>query len=245
MHERTGAEGTVSTVTLYHGDCLEVMRALPDASVDAVVTDPPYELTFTSVSATTPAFDKLRVSNWTFSHAWVTEMARLLKHGGAWYVFMNDEGWSSLRATAIQCGLRPCTRLVWIKTNPMPALPAKNYRNSTELAMYGTKGKKTAYFAKRTQQELLAHFYHPIVGGHERTPHPTQKPLTPLQFWVETSCPPDGVVLDPFMGSGTTGVACVNTGRAFIGIEKSPVPSKPIHPKDNPDYFGPPDHRLA
>ena len=62
----------------------------------------------------------------------------------------------------------------------------------------------------------------PIVGGKKRTEHPTQKPLEIIRTWVENSCPEGGIVLDPFMGSGTTGVACVQTGRNFIGIEIEP-----------------------
>lgn len=214
------------SIDLRLGDCLEVMQGMADSSVDLVITDPPYQTTITPLSRRNAVIkgngstSRLDDHAWGNCHDWLADVARILRDGGSWYVFMNNEGWSSLLSEAQEHGLKMCRRLVWIKTNSMPAIPKKNYRSSTELAMYGTKGKHTAYFAERTQQELLAHFLHPIVGGHERTKHPTQKPLQVLQKWVLTSCPLDGVVFDPFMGSGTTGVACVNTGRNFIGIEK-------------------------
>jgi site-specific DNA-methyltransferase (adenine-specific) len=215
----------VSTVELYNGDCLEVMRGMPSGSVDAVVTDPPYEQSHSPLAESkarlkgnhTP--DKLIEHGWVYDHAWLQEVARILKAGGGWYAFMNDEGWSSLKLQAKELGLFPHGRLVWVKTNSMPSLPRKKYRSSTELIMYGNKGGHVRYFGATNQQDIVSHFSYPIVGGKQRTAHPTQKPLGMFTTFVLHSCPPDGTVLDPFMGSGTTGVACINTGRNFVGIE--------------------------
>ncbi len=205
---------------IIHGDCLEVMREWPDECVDCVVTDPPFSLTLTNHTKRTPAFDRLRIHEWDNEFMWVKEMARVLVDGGGWYICSNDEGLGLLKQEAIDCGLRPCNRLVWIKTNPLPSYEKCNYRNSTELAVYGTKGNHTRYFAERTQQELHSHWFGPIVGGKQRTAHPTQKPVKLMERWIGNSCPPQGIVLDPFLGSGTTAVAALNLCRHFIGIEK-------------------------
>ena len=205
--------------TLYHGDCLEVMKGIPDGSVDAVITDPPYGMTFTSITKSTPAFDALKKHDWHAEFLWVQEVARILKEGGAYYVFTNDDDISYLKDAIYKNGLRVYNRLHWIKTNPLPSYQKKSYRGGVELAYYGCKGTSTLYFAERTQQELHCYWMLPIVGGKERTEHPTQKPVELISEWVENSCPPGGTVLDPFMGSGTTGVACAKTGRNFIGIE--------------------------
>lgn len=209
------------TVDLRHGDCLEVMRVIATGSVDAVVTDPSFQMTITANSVQRVGRDRLQAHDWEFSHDWLPDAVRVLKPGGALYVFMNDEGWSPLIADCKALGVKMNRRLVWMKSNPMPSRGKhKNYRGGTELIMYAVKGDRTAYFAERTQSDLLPLMLMPIVGGHERTPHPTQKPVRMMERFITNSCPPDGVVLDPFMGSGTTGVACVNTGRNFIGIEK-------------------------
>jgi len=211
--------------TLYLGDCLEVMRSIPDKSVDAVITDPPYETSFTVFTKNiselkgNSATKRLNEKDWFYDHKWLRDCSRALKDYGAWYVFMNTEGFSSLCALSIELGLKPMRRLVWLKTNSMPSIPRKNYRNSTELIMYGVKGNKVGCFNAKNQQEIKSYFEYPIVGGAVRTEHPTQKPVDLVKTFIKISTNEGDTILDPFMGSGTTGVACVQTGRNFIGIE--------------------------
>ena len=210
------------TVELYLGDCLEVMQELEDGSVDAVITDPPYLVTITSQSKRTPSFDKLKEHDWELPLDWMIEAVRVLKDGGAFYSWCCAEEMTIYQKGLKSLGMRIFNNLVWIKTNPLPSFTKKIYRNAAEFSFYGAKGKHINYFYPRTQQELLGYWTFPIVGGHKRTEHPTQKPLEIISKWVENSCPPGGTVLDPFMGSGTTGVACVPTGCNFIGIEIEP-----------------------
>ena len=214
-------EEVIGGQRLILGDCLEVLPTLAAGSVDAVITDPPYQLTLTSLTKRTLAFDTLRECEWLEDFRWMESATEAMKQGAAWYVWMNDEGWSLLKASAVALGLRPCNRLLWLKTNPLPSYQKTNYRNASEMAMYGTKGHITAYFASRLQQELLSYWFGPIVGGNERSIHPTQKPLELTMRWVDNSCPDGGTVLDPFLGSGTTLVAAELLGRRGIGIEIS------------------------
>ena len=207
------------TVTLYHGDCLEILPTLNAGSVDAVITDPPFFVTITTQTKSTPAYDALKEYKWTVSLAWISHLQELLKDGGVLYVFTNDNDISYLIKEIERRGLRIYQRLHWIKTNPLPSYTKWNYRGGIELAFYVVKGDKPAYFREITQQELHSYWFYPIVGGAERTIHPTQKPVELMKEWIVNSTLPGDTILDPFMGSGTTGVACVETGRNFIGIE--------------------------
>ena len=212
---------------VYWEDCLEGMKRIDDNSVNVIIADPPYETSNTVFTENLSDLKKnnttkfLKSAKWKFDLEWFNEIPRILKPGGAWYVFMNDEGFSHLLDLATEIGLKPMRRLIWCKTNSMPSIPRKNYRSSTETLLYGIKGSKVGYFGASNQQEIKSYFEHPIVGGKERTKHPTQKPLKLIELYIKISCPPDGVALDPFMGSGTTAIACLETNRHYIGFENN------------------------
>ena len=206
-------------LTLYHGDCRDILPHFADGEFGMLHTDPPFEVTITSFSTRTPAFAALAQSGWAFNHGWLPEAARCLVEGAGCYVWMNDEGWSSLRADGIACGLRPCQRLIWVKTNPRPSLPRKNYRSGTELCMYLTRGEKTSYFEAESQRDCLPVFHAPIVNGKERVGHPSQKPESIVRGFLRRSAPANLAVLDPFCGSGTTLAACAKLGLPCTGIE--------------------------
>ena len=210
------------TVQLFCGDCLDILPTLEAWSVDAAITDPPFFVTITSQSKRTPSFEFLKQAEWRAAFGWIAQVERLLIDGGTLYAFTNDEDIAMFKRAISEVGMRVYQRLHWIKTNPLPSYTKHNYRGGVELAFYCCKGKKPAYFAERTQQELYSYWMMPIVGGKKRTKHPTQKPIALMKEWITNSCPPGGTVFDPFMGSSTTGVACVQTGRNFIGIEIDP-----------------------
>jgi len=209
----------VSDITLIHGDCLQVMKGMDDNSVDAVVTDPPYLVTITESTPKWNAFIKLKKHDWSLPYEWIKEAVRILRDECAFYSWICPEEMTILHKGLKACGVRVLNNLVWIKTNPLPSVPKKRYRHSVEFAVYACKGKRIKYFADRKQQEILSHWIYPIVGGKVRTIHPTQKPLEITTDWIINSTKEGDTILDPFMGSGTTGVACVQTGRNFIGIE--------------------------
>lgn len=206
---------------VHHGDALELMQRLPDGCVDLLVTDPPYSVTITSSTVHRPGRDRLVEHDWAEDFAWVGEVARLLNPAGCWYVFMNDEGWSGLRREAVRVGWRPLARLVWVKTNPLPSFRGRNYRGGTELCQFGAASATERYWFRpyASQRDALSVWHLPIVGGNERTEHPTQKPLSMMRDFVRNSCPPGGTVFDPFAGSGTSLVAAALEGRHFIGFE--------------------------
>lgn len=224
------------SVRLYRGDCLEVLPKLPDGCVDAVVTDPPYSSggQFRGDRANRSTREKYQSTDVKFEHAvftgdnrdqrgwvrwmtmWLLDATKAAKPGAMLCTFTD---WRQLPATtdAIQAaGWLWLGVVPWDKVNgrPMP----NRFTAQAEYVVWGTNGPRSF--------ELEGATYHggvlrgmPPTG--DRRVHSTQKPVDVIEKLAATA-PTDGVVLDPFMGSGTTGVACVQTGRRFIGIEKEP-----------------------
>lgn len=210
--------GPYSQNTIVVGDCLEVMGRMPNECVDLVVTDPPFHVTITSQTKKTLAYTRLLDLDWRSSFTWIKEASRVMREGASLYVFTNDDDISFLRIALREAGIRVFSRLHWIKTNPLPLYRRRKYRGGVELAFFCCKGTSN-YFAERTQQELLSYWFLPIVGGKKRTCHPTQKPVELMMTWIDNSCPPGGLVFDPFMGSGTTAVAADRLGRKWFGCD--------------------------
>jgi DNA modification methylase len=183
-------------VQLYLGDCLQIMPEL--AGVDAVVTDPPY-----GIERFTKGFGYTRFKGHGAERDGLTwdkrpsdeTIGAVLRVGHAHIIW----GANNFRLPPSQCFL------VWDKFQTVD-----NFA-SAELAFYDAIGKTAKVF----RYPIHRH-------NQEKKFHPTQKPV-PLMAWCLEQLPDDvGTVLDPFMGSGTTGVACVQTGRKFIGIEIDP-----------------------
>jgi len=194
---------------LHHSDCLEQLRGEVGLTVDLVMTDIPYG----EVNRKTNGLrdlDKKAADTVDFD---VCELTRLLcaKTKGSIYMFCGTEQVSDIRRTMVECGLS--TRLiVWEKTNPSPMNGEYIWLSGVEVCVFGKKSGAT--FNARCRNTVLRY------PCGERDLHPTQKPLLLIQDLIEVSTKAGDVVFDPFMGSGTTGVACANTGRCFIGIER-------------------------
>lgn len=176
------------TVTLYCGDCLEVMKSIPDKSIDAVITDPPYGIGIAS-NPFRQKFEKQEWDNAPASQKMIDEIMRVSKHqiiwGGNYFDLRPSKGfivWDKKQGEDFSSAM---CEIAWCSVQK----PAKMFSYS---ARYGRE-------------------------------HPTQKPIDLMKFCIAFL--PDEVItiLDPFMGSGTTGVACVQTGRNFIGIEIDPT----------------------
>jgi site-specific DNA-methyltransferase (adenine-specific) len=199
---------TDEPVVLIQGDCLDVLRQLPDGCVDAVVTDPPW---MEYETAWYDASDWHRPVAKVEPRRYAKDLARVCRIGGAvllwcrWDAF--DEHASALRAVSIQ--VRNC--VVWGKPNHTAGDLNGNLGNQHECAVFGSRG---VWFRHDSRETNL------FSRGFRH--HPTEKPLGLMRRSVNLASPPGRIVLDPFMGSGTTGVACVQTGRKFIGIEIDP-----------------------
>lgn len=204
---------------LEHGDCLELMKEIPDGSVDLVVTDPPY-LIETTGSGIYKQADKQYVKQLNgmkdgFSKEVLDELCRVMKKINV-YIFCSQKQIIPLLdyfAKGKKCNWN---LLTWHKSNPVPACGNKYLTDTEFILFFREKGVKI-----RGEFKTKYTYYVTPLNQNDKKKygHPTIKPLEIVQNLILNSSSENETVLDPFMGSGTTGVACVNTGRRFIGME--------------------------
>ena len=217
------------SVELHLGDCLEVMRSMPDKSVDAVITDPPYNISKDNNFHTMNSAKRQGVDfgDWDKEFdlfSWIEPYTKLLDANGSIIIFCSFRYISHIVDELERCNMVVKDVIKWIKTNPMPRNTNRRYVQDTEFAVWAVNSKAKWVFNKKNNTPYLrAQFETPTVSGKERTSHPTQKSLRLMEEIISIHTNPDDIIIDPFMGSGTTGVACVQTGRNFIGIEIDPT----------------------
>lgn len=191
-----------------HGDCREVMRGMADGSFTSVITDPPYNAINRATGGLRSLDKGIADSAPVDVPALAAEFIRLATD--SIYVWCSDEQYTAWTMAFKGAGLT--TRIcAWWKSNPSPMNGERLWLSALELCVYARK-PKAAHFR---------HCGHPVWKGPvERVEgHATPKPIWLMREQVAASVPVGGRVLDPFAGSGSTGVACVQTGRRFVGIE--------------------------
>lgn len=213
---------------IYQMDALDGLKQLSNNSVDLVITDPPYNIasgdrrTFrggkpVSTMTTWGAWDRFHPFDYDLLiMSVISQCYRILKDGGALVLFsaLEDNGFFIRQAVAR--GFTYRNQLIMVKKNPLPSLSKTNFRHAFEVCMYVTKGKpKTFNFL--SQQSCLNVF--PYSNTQRMTKHPTEKPLAFIKKLVETCSEKGDLVLDPFLGSGTTAVAAQESARRFLGFE--------------------------
>lgn len=222
-------------LTLIKGNCIDVLGKIPTGSVDLVVTDPPYNLGIFMKDRDTnlnhmrenffvgAEWDNLPYDEWQSNmNAFFKEMRRIVRKGGSIIIFMSVIRVETIIDLAQRNGLYYKTTGVWHKTNPMPRNMNLHFINSVESWIYLVNGTRTGTF--NNQGEALHDFFECSVAPKSEKKyggHPTQKPEKVVEWFVETLSNPGDCVLDPFMGSGTTGVVAKRNKRSFIGIEIS------------------------
>jgi len=212
------------SVQLYLGDCLEVMKSMPDKSVDAVITDPPYGTNDGAGKVIRRGKNDtdFSVLEWdkTLPLDYLKDVARIMKPDTWGAVFTDKVAISDLWKAFDEAGLSPRNTFYWVKTNKAPT-PRANFKSCVETAVMFTKGRTTIKWNAGGNQPNYIEM--PFVSGKDAGLHPTQKPVKLMRHLIELFTSEGDTILDPFMGSGTTGVACVQTGRNFIGIEIDPT----------------------
>lgn len=198
---------------IIQGDCLEVMKQMPDKCVDLVVTDPPYGMAYQS-SRRIDKHEKIEQDDgidWFKDFA--KEVQRIMKEDTHIYVFCNDYAISHFRDWLGDVGLTPKRALVWVKNNHTSGDLEGDYANKTEFCVYAQKGRRLLNGKRETNV---------IENKRQNTDlHPTEKPLDLIMRLIEKSSTLSEIVFDPFLGSGTTAVAAKQLGRKYIGIELS------------------------
>lgn len=204
---------------LWNGDCLEVMKQIPDGSVDLVVTDPPY-LIETSGAGIYKQADKQYVKELNgikdgFSEQVLDELCRVMRKINI-YIFCSQKQIIPLLDYFVEKKKCNWNLLTWHKTNPVPACGNKYLTDTEYILFFREKGVKI----NGEYKTKFTYYVTPLNTADKKLyGHPTIKPVDILQNLIVNSSSPGDVVLDPFMGSGSTGIACNNTGRNFIGIE--------------------------
>lgn len=223
----------MANMVLLNQDCIKAMESIDAHSIDLIVTDPPYNLGNFMINRDTnlnkmrdnffgtAGWDNMEYNEWANSmDNFFSSAARVIRRGGAMIVFMAIIKVETIIRLAERHGFYYKTTGIWHKTNPMPRNMNLHFVNSTEAWIYFTYKTKTGTF--NNGGAMLHDFIETSVtpnGERHYGKHPTQKPESLIQHFVEILSNPGDTVLDPFMGSGTTGVVSKKSGRSFIGIE--------------------------
>ena len=212
---------------ILQGDCLPLMRELADASIDAVITDPPYGTNDGRGKRSASGGDGSAVFALEWDRvlpvAWLGEAARILKPGGACAAFTEAKRPGDVWDAGEAVGLQGCHTFYWAKTNP-PATPRPNFVSAVEVGVYLIRpGRRTWNGGGWHRNVFECSLAHAADGGGTHRFHPTQKPIAVMAWLIEAMTNPGDLVVDPYCGSGTTGVAALRLGRRFLGIELDPV----------------------
>lgn len=226
------------------GDCIEKLKEIPDNSIDIIFADPPYNMQLngdlwrpnqTKVDAVNDEWDKYESFEHydKFSIAWLKECKRILKPNGTIWVIGSYHNIFRVGKIMQDLEFWILNDVIWMKTNPMPNFKGTRFNNAHETLIWASKTKNSKYKfhyksmkAFNDDKQMRSDWYIPICNGGERIringekAHSTQKPEELLYRIILSSSNINDIVLDPFMGSGTTGAIAKKLRRRYIGIEK-------------------------
>ena len=205
-------------VKLYLGDCIDIMRDMADKSVDAVITDPPYGINYQSAwridkNSRFPTI----AGDVSLDFVWLAEAYRITKDNGCIFCFCRWDTEREFQTAITDVGFDLQSQVIWDRGVHGLGDLKRQFAPMHDNALFATKGMfsfplhrpKSVYRIDRLSADKLE--------------HPTQKPTGLMQRILLDVTATNHIALDPFMGSGTTGVACVQTGRNFIGVEIDPT----------------------
>jgi modification methylase len=244
-------DATVSELPLDQillGDCIALMGMLPAASIDCVFADPPYNLQLRGelrrpddslVDGVDEDWDRFAdfAEYDAFTRAWLTECRRLLRKDGTLWVIGAYHNIFRIGSILQDLGFWILNDVIWRKSNPMPNFRGRRFTNAHETLIWAGRGRDSRYHfnyqamkALNDDLQMRSDWTLPLCTGPERLRnqhglklHPTQKPESLLHRVLLASTSPGDVVLDPFLGAGTTAAVAKRLHRRWIGIERHPA----------------------
>jgi site-specific DNA-methyltransferase (adenine-specific) len=227
-----------SRFRLYQGDCLELMPRMPEAAFDLVFADPPYFLSNGGITCHAGKMVSVHKGKWDeskgaeadheFTVRWLRECQRLLKPNGSIWVSGTAHIIHSVGYAMQQLGFKLLNDITWVKPNPPPNLSCRYFTHATETIIWAGRDKKCRHkfnyaLMRRLNggKQMLSVWTLEAPRREEKVfgKHPTQKSLALLERIIAASTDENDLVLDPFSGSGTTGIAAARLGRSFAGVE--------------------------
>lgn len=204
-------------VELYQGDCLELMKDIPDGSVDMVLADPPYGIDFQSQRKKNKADWKPKIIGDKAPFVeFIPRLKRILRPSACTMIFTRWDVQQKFIDAMERAGLRVKSVLIWDKQIHGMGDLKRAYASRYESILFHSEDN-FSFNGKRPQDIISVRRILP-----QKLLHPNEKPVELLATLINQCTRGGGTVLDPFMGSGSTGVAAVNTGRSFIGMELDP-----------------------
>lgn len=204
------------SVTLYCGDCLEIMQAMQSSDVrfNAVITDPPYGIKYQSnMRKASEQFEKIENDEEINSDEWIGDIKSVMTTDSALFMFTRWDVEHIWRATIENAGLNVKSQVIWYKPGGGMGDLYAQYAPDHENAIFAIQGKWK--FPAMRPNSVYTFSHDPAVSYV----HPSQKPVPLMERVVLDITRKSDLVLDPFMGSGTTGIACIKHGRGFVGVE--------------------------
>lgn len=221
---------------LYNDDCIKVLKEFQNSCIDLIFADPPYFLSNGGLSIKSGKIVSVNKGEWdnkehhqstnSFTNEWLTECYRVLVNNGSIWISGTHHNIFEVELELKKIGFKIINIVIWQKTDPPPLIYKNKLRFSYEMIIWAKKGSKH-YFDYNVMfninnRELGDVWLLPAVTKNEKHfgYHPTQKPESLLERIILCSSKENSVVLDPFMGSGTTCYVAKKLKRKFIGIEK-------------------------
>ncbi len=223
---------------LMQGDCLDVMGKLPAESVDLIFADPPYFLSNGGITCQSGKMVKVDKGKWDrsrgaeenheFNRTWLEACQRVLKPNGTIFVSGTRHVIFSVGFAMQQLGYKMLNDIAWFKVTPPPNLSCRYFTHSTETILWSARDLNSKHYFDYPlmkeenggkQMKSLWSIKPPYKSEKRFGKHPTQKPVTLLSRIIRAASQPGDLVLDPFNGSGTTGVVAAALDRAYVGVE--------------------------
>ena len=229
------------SVKLYKGDCINILDDIEAKSIDMIFADPPYFLSNGGITCKSGKMSNVDKGDWDkvstfeekyrFNNEWISKCKRVLKDNGTMWISGTIHNIYVVGFVLEELGFKILNNITWQKTNPPPNMSCRYFTHSTETILWAQKNdKKSHHFFNYELMKTLnaGKQMKDVWTGSLTKPsekkcgkHPTQKPEYLLERIIQASTVPGDIVLDPFCGSGTTGVVANRLGRNFIGIDLS------------------------